>query len=339
MKKLAVLMPTYNSAKYLTDSINSILNQTYAHFDLYIYDDCSTDNSKEIIESYNDKRIFYRKNNQNLGISKTLNRGFEELLTKYTFIARMDADDWAFPERFKKQIDFLEKNESIMLCGTQGFWLNNIDKNPSSGWEYPIENNYLKLYLLFASSFGHSSIVLRSDFFIANNLMYNEDIKTCEDWDLWIRASKSGEVCNLQDFLMKYRIVNSSNHRLEENKNTHLREKAAIISNYWKTFNINLSTEQVFEYYYSSDEIIKQDFESKLKIIINSFNELFVTNAKKLKKGDRFQLSYMLARRISDFWKRSNVSRYSPVIWLIILTKVKFICTFRLIKSQLSLNH
>lgn len=336
MKKLAVLIPTYNSAQYLKESIDSILNQTYSNFDVYVYDDSSTDNSKEIIESYADRRVFYKKNDQNLGISKTLNKGLEELLSQYQFIARMDADDWAFPERFQQQIDFLEKNESVMLCGTQGFWLKNISENPSSGWEYPINNNYLKLYLLFGASFGHSSIILRSNFFIFNNLKYDENIKTCEDWDLWIRVSEKGEVYNLPDFLMKYRIVQTSNHRSAENKNIHLKERAVIISNYWKTFNIDLSPEQVFEYYYSSDQNMKHDFQNKLKIIIDSFNKLFLNHTKDLKREDRSKFQYLLARKISDFWKRSNISRYNPVIWFIILNRIKFIGKARLIKSQLN---
>lgn len=336
MKKLAVLMPTYNYAKYLQESIDSILNQTYSNFDLYIYDDYSTDNSKEVIENYSDKRVFYRRNNQNLGISKTLNRGLEELLSNYEFVARMDADDWAFPERFQQQIDFLEKNESVMLCGTQGFWLKNISENLLSGWEYPIRNNYLKLYLLFGASFGHSSIVLRSDFFISNNLKYDENIETCEDWDLWIRVSKKGKVYNLPCFLMKYRIVHTSNHRSEENKKIHLKERAVIISNYWKTFSMDLSPEQVFEYYYSSDENVKYDFENKLKIIVDSFNNLFLNHTKDLKKEDKLKFQYLLTRKISDFWKRSNISRYSPVIWFILLNRIKFIGKARLIKSLLS---
>lgn len=337
MKKLAVLIPTYNSAQYLKESIDSILNQTYSNFDLYIYDDCSTDNSKEVIESYTDKRIFYRKNNENLGISKTLNKGLDELLPNYQYIARMDADDWAFPERFEKQLCYLEENESIMLCGTQGFWLKNINENVSSGWEYPVENNYLKLYLLFSASFGHSSVFLRSNFFDSNALRYDEDIKTCEDWDFWIRVSENGGMHNLPDFLMKYRIVNNSNHRSVENKNKHLKERSIIIANYWKTFEINLSPEQVFEYYYGTNETINQNFRYKLETLITCFNHLFLNYTKNLSTSDKKKFGYLLSRRISDFWKRSNSSKYNLVIWFVILTKVKFIGNIQLIKNQLTL--
>lgn len=336
MKKLAVLMPTYNCAKYLQESIDSILNQTYPDFDLYIYDDCSTDDTPQLVASYTDERIFYIKNSKNLGIAKTLNLGLEKLLSNYEYIARMDADDWAFPERFQKQMDFLEQNKSIALCGTQGFWLSNLSETPASEWHYPTGNNYLKLYLLFGASFGHSSVILRSDCFILNGFRYNEDIKTCEDWDLWIRVSKTTKVHNLSDFLMKYRIVPTSNHRSAENKNIHLRERAIIISNYWKTFGIDLTPDQVFEYYYESNPAMIRNFDSKLIKLIACFNQLVLNHTNDLNKEDKKKLSYLLSRRIADFKKRSNVSNYNFNTWFVLLSQVKFNTLLKLIKSQLN---
>lgn len=336
MKKLAVLMPTYNCAKYLPESIDSILNQTYSEFDFYIYDDCSTDNTSQVISGCSDKRIIYIKNSENLGIAKTLNLGLEKLLPSYQYIARMDADDWAFPERFQRQVNFMDKSSGVAVCGTQGFWLNDIIENPLSGWVYPVKDNYLKLYLLFAASFAHSSVVLRSEFFASNNLKYNEYIKTCEDWDLWIRVNGIGILHNLPDFLMKYRIVETSNHRASKNQILHLKERSVIISNYWKNFNMHLSPQQVYEYYYESDAKKIQDFLPKLKLLIDCFNQLFLNNVNDLESKDKRKFSYLLARKILDFWKRSNFSRFNPVIWFLILTKVKFISITRLIKSQLN---
>ncbi|TDP00869.1 glycosyltransferase family A protein [Flavobacterium sp. 245] len=336
MKKLAVLMPTYNCAKYLSESIDSIVNQTYSDFDLYIYDDCSTDNSTELIENYNDDRIFYRKNEANLGISKTLNIGLEELLGNYEFIARMDADDWAYPNRFQMQMDFMEQNPDVNLCGTQGFWLKNMGESPTSGWQYPVSYNYIRLYLLFTASFGHSSLFFRSSFFIAKKLRYNDTIKTCEDWDLWIRVSAMGEVHNLPDFLMKYRIISTSNHRSEENKTKHFIERSKIISNYWKTFDSNLSPEQVLEYYYESNDSLKQNFIQKLKILINSFNQLFVNHTLDLQIEDKKKFNYLLARKIVDYRKRAKISLFNPFVWFLLLTHVKFISMPRLIKSQIN---
>lgn len=334
MKKLAVLMPTYNCAPYLKESIESILNQTYSDFDLYIYDDCSTDSTSQIISTYSDERLFYIKNNENLGIAKTLNLGLERVLPHYEYIARMDADDWSFPERFQKQIDFMDSNSDVAISGTQGYWLKEMHEILLNAWEYPTKCEYLKFYLLFSASFGHSSLIFRTTFFIKNNLKYNQLIKTCEDWDLWIKVSLKGKIENLPDFLMKYRIVPNSNHRSPENKKTHLKERCIIISNYWKTFNIALSPEQVFEFYYDSGLSMQDDFITKLKILIQSFNELFLKHTESLEIEDKKKFSYLLARKILDYWKRSNVNRYHPVIWMLILTRVKFIGKVRLIKSQ-----
>lgn len=333
MKKLAVLLPTYNAAYYLRESIDSILNQTFSDFDLYVYDDCSMDTTEEIMRSFNHFRIFYRKNIENLGIAKTLNRGLEELLPYYEYIARMDADDWAYPERFEKQIDFLDKNNEIVLCGTQGYWLKDISQNPMSGWKYPLNNDYIKCYLLFAASFGHSSVIFRSDSFHKHNFRYNETITTCEDWDLWIRVAKAGHVANLPDFLMKYRILENSNHRSPQKSKKHLDERSIIISEHWVDFNILLSPEEVFEYYFENKTLLKSEFIFKIKSLINTFNNLFANTKQSLVVEERKNFSYMLARRILDYWKRSKVSRLNPILWIIIVKEVTFMNRIKLLKS------
>lgn len=333
MKKLAVLLPTYNAAAYLNESIDSILNQSFADFDLYIYDDCSTDNTEELISEYKDSRLFYRKNRVNSGIAKTLNLGLEELLPQYEYIARMDADDWCYPERFQKQIDFLESNREVVLCGAQGFWLKDLNQNPNSGWEYPVRNEYIKYYLLFAASFGHSSVFLRSNHFQKHNLIYDEDISTCEDWDLWIRVAKIGPVANLPDFMMKYRILENSNHRSSEKIKNHFEERSAIISSYWDDFGINLKPEEVFEYYYGNEAMSPSNFIKKIKVLINVFNHIYTNTKDNLVLAERKNFSYMMARRILDFWKRSKVNRFNPMIWIVIVKDVKFMNTIKLIKS------
>ena len=333
MKKLAVLLPTYNTELYLNESIDSILNQTFLDFDLYVYDDCSTDNTEELISKYNDNRLFYRKNAGNLGIAKTLNKGLEELLPNYEYIARMDADDWAYPQRFEKQIYYLENNQDVILCGAQGYWLKDIKQNPSTGWKYPNSNEYIKNYLLFAASFNHQSIIFRSKFLIETSLKYDEKIITCEDWEMWTRIVKIGKVVNLPDFLIKCRILPFSNHHSPLNKKRHLEERSIIISNYWVNFGINLSPEEVFEYYYEDKAISKPDFILKIKILINAFNHLYKNSNHNLLHEERKNFSYMLARRILNYWKRTEVNRLSPVLWFIIIKEVRFMNKIKLIKS------
>ena len=300
---------------------------------MYIYDDCSTDNTEQLISKYKDERLFYRKNTKNSGIAVTLNTGLEELLPHYEYIARMDADDWSYPDRFEKQMNYLEQNQDIILCGTQGYWLKDINLNPKSVWEYPLNNDYIKYYLLFAASFGHSSLIFRSDSFQKQNFRYNESITTCEDWDLWIRITKFGQVANLPDYLMKYRILENSNHRSLQKIKKHLEERSKIISDYWADFNIVLSPNEIFEYYYANKNISRKKFSKKIKILIQEFNIIYTSANQNLLLEERKNFSYMLARRILDFWKRSKVSRFNPVIWILILKEVTFINKIKLIKS------
>ena len=333
MKKLAVLLPTYNAAAYLTESIDSLLNQTFADFDLYVYDDCSTDTTEAVVSSYANARIFYRKNTTNSGIAKTLNKGLEVLLPHYEYIARMDADDWCYPERFEKQLKFMDENPKVMFCGTQGYWLKDIRQNPLKGWEYPTNAEYIRYYLLFAASFGHSSVVFRSQHIIDHALRYDETISTCEDWDLWSRISKIGAMANLPDFLMKYRILENSNHRSAEKINKHLEERSAIISNYWSCFGLLFSAEEIFVFYYGKNLIATAEFNSKIQKLIHACNVIYLKSSAELCVQDRAMFSYLLARKILSYWKRSQVSRYNLLIWIKIVSEVRFMKKIKLLKS------
>jgi glycosyltransferase involved in cell wall biosynthesis len=333
MKKLAVLLPTYNAALYIKASIDSILNQTFHDFDLYIYDDCSTDDTAEIVLSYANPRIFYRKNAKNSGIAITLNRGLDELIPHYEFIARMDADDWAYPRRFEKQLDFLDKNQEIVLCGTQGYWLKDINQNPTTGWEYPTDSEYIKYYLLFAATFGHSSVIFRGQSIANYNLRYDETITTCEDWELWVRISKIGKMANLPDYLMKYRILENSNHRSSEKINKHLEERYTIISNYWSYFDISFFEQEIYELYFGKLPVSRKEFNLKIQKLIYAFNIIYDKAEHNLSIKDSKNFSYLLARKILNYWKRSQISRYNPLLWIMIVTEVKFMNKFKLVKS------
>src|SRR6186713_3066927 len=105
MATLTVLMPVYNAERFLAAAIDSILNQSFTDFEFLIIDDCSSDNSVNIITSYKDPRILLYQNEKNLGISATLNKGIE--LASTDLVARMDSDDISYPDRLQKQVDFI----------------------------------------------------------------------------------------------------------------------------------------------------------------------------------------------------------------------------------------
>ena len=117
-KKVSVLMGIYNCAPTLPQAVDSIIAQTYDNWQLIMCDDCSTDNTYDIAKDYAEKypdKIVLIRNEENLKLSKTLNHCLEYADGEY--IARMDGDDISMPERFEKQVAFLEENPKYIVCG------------------------------------------------------------------------------------------------------------------------------------------------------------------------------------------------------------------------------
>ncbi|GAB5564471.1 MAG: glycosyltransferase family 2 protein [Winogradskyella sp.] len=335
MKTLAVILPTYNAAHFLEDAIASLLNQTYNSFDIYIIDDCSTDHTKEVVNSFEDSRVNYVKNKKNLGLASTLNLGLELLVKQYKYIARMDADDWAYPDRFQKQIAYLEKNQNIAVCGTQGNWVKSFEEESSTLWKYPFNHEELKYHLLFTACFGHSSVVFRSSFLIENNIKYNEYIKTCEDWDLWTRIIRLGNMANLPDYLMKYRIVQTSNHRSEENQRMHLKERSEVISNHWKSFGIECEREFIYDAYFDVTNQSKEEVKIRLLKLIDMSNRLCKRATNDLNLVQKKRLTYRLLRIIKRTWQQAEVPLLAIDIWFFILRDIKFTSMFNTLKTIL----
>ena len=129
---ISVIMPTYNTPReFLENAIQSILRQTYGDFEFIIVDDCSTDDTEEYLRSIADSRIRVIRNQTNLGITKSLNIGLREARGEY--IARMDSDDIALPERFEKQLKFMQEHQNVIVCGDLNVAHQPIDlKNPKT---------------------------------------------------------------------------------------------------------------------------------------------------------------------------------------------------------------
>lgn len=333
MKTLAVLLPTYNAAHFLNEAIDSILEQTFTDFDLYIIDDCSTDNTKAVVDIYSDSRINYIKNNANLGLAATLNKGIKKLAPNYKFITRMDADDWSFPDRLEKQVSFLKSNLDLIMCGTQGYWLKEFQDRIQSPWKYPLSHEEIKYQLLFSACFGHSSIMFRSELLNNNEITYNESIKTCEDWDLWTRIIHISKVANLTDFLMKYRIVDSSNHRSEENRKKHLKERSKVIANYWNSFNIECDEAFIHSVYFNENQKSKAELKSDMLKLISMSNKLYLCASNELNDSQLDRLKYRLLRNLKRTWKLSKVSKFSIDIWMLIFKNVTFSRVFNTLKT------
>ncbi len=194
---ISVVLPVYNAERYIAAAILSILNQTFTDFELIIVDDGSTDNSTAVICSFKDERIKYHKNETNLKLVATLNRGFS--LAKGKYIARMDADDIAYPERLQEQYKFLEEHPEVGLCGTWYRSFGNIDAIS----KLEVEHFEILFKLLYQFHFLHPSWMIRKDIVIKYNIEYK--ILYGEDYDFVYQLLPYTRFANLPKVLMDYR--------------------------------------------------------------------------------------------------------------------------------------
>lgn len=197
MPKISVILPCYNAESTISEAIQSILTQTFSDFELIVIDDGSRDHSANIVESFNDTRILFIKNEKNLGLIRTLNKGID--LASGEYIARMDADDIALPERFAKQVCFLDTHPEVALLGT------GYECFPKTKTIIPIEKPTL-LDMLKACPFGHPTVMFRRKKFLEAGLRYDLNYPHAEDYELWSRAIRVFTCCNLQEPLLKYRV-------------------------------------------------------------------------------------------------------------------------------------
>lgn len=194
-------MPVFNGEKHLLEAIESILGQTYKDFELFIINDGSTDSTEQIILGIKDERIRYVKNERNIGLSNTLNKGLS--LIDHAYIARMDADDIAFPTRFEEQVKFLDTHPGHILCGTQIEYFGDA----SILSDFPVHDEDIRIQMLFNNCISHPTVMLRAAAFKDNKLFYDPSVPfPLDDYELWIRAKEYGKFHVLPERLLRYRL-------------------------------------------------------------------------------------------------------------------------------------
>lgn len=202
MPKVSVLMPVYNTKEeFLKESIESILNQTFQEFELIIIDDGSSNDVEGIVNNYKDARIKFYKNEQNLGVAKTRNRLLD--LAKGEYCAWQDSDDIALPQRLEKQVEYLDKNLSISVLGTN--WERFPNKRVSNYPQFPMALDFIAGCVL-----SQPTVMFRAADFRKYDLKYNPELITSEDYDLWARGIKYLSYASLQEPLLKYRTSGNS---------------------------------------------------------------------------------------------------------------------------------
>ena len=196
-------MPVYNGERFLKETIDSVLAQSYSDFIFLIINDGSTDRTAEIICSYSDKRIIYQENEKNIGLVATLNNGIEIVDTE--FLARMDADDLWHPTKLERQIQLLDSRPDVGLCGTSIRKFGAFEGD----FIFPIDNEGLKVGFLFYCCMSHPSVVFRMSFLKESGLRYKTDYFPAEDYKMWTDCLEKTQIYNIPEVLVYYRQHNN----------------------------------------------------------------------------------------------------------------------------------
>jgi glycosyltransferase involved in cell wall biosynthesis len=313
--KITVLLPVYNCELYIKTAVESILNQTFTDFELLIIDDASTDATVSIIQKIEDSRIQLIQKPVNSGYTHSLNYGLQ--LAKGEYIARMDADDISYPERFAKQIAYLEMHLEVVVCGTTYKIVDN-DKRIT----LPEHHEAIKIGLLWGNCILHPSVMIRKKVIADFSIQYNTSKEPAEDYDIWVRLLSIGKLHNLQEVLVEYRVYGNqvSRKRAEEQKKNDIATKFQLLQYLEVQWDDNES--EFLERQFGKTEIISfQD----LKIFKPIQKKLELANTSGFFESKRF--SQYLIDLEADVLRKCFLKqkRYSPAMYLeYLLAKYKW---------------
>ncbi len=203
MATVSILMSTYNTpARWLIQCMDSLLNQTFSDFELLLVDDCSEVPFSGIREQYTDPRIRWIQNEKNLGLTKSLNKLLKMATGRY--IARMDADDVCLPERLAVQVQFLEEQPNVIVCGSyrRAFGLEEKDEI----WNLPATREEQQVQLFFYNcGLTHPTAMFRKTMLDEFGITYNEVYKKAQDYGIWVQCARYAPMAMIPKVLLKYR--------------------------------------------------------------------------------------------------------------------------------------
>ena len=200
--KVTVVIPVYNREKYLGDAIDSILSQTFTDFELLVIDDGSTDRTKEVMQSYHDPRMRLVCNETNEGIPRTRNKGIQ--LARGEYLAFLDSDDWAYPERLVKQVAFLDSHSDYVAVGAWIEWMDEEGRYLRRGKRKPVLPDDIAAQRLFQQGIENSTSMART--VVLWEYGHREEYDVGEDFDLWARIAAKHKLATLPEVLLCRRI-------------------------------------------------------------------------------------------------------------------------------------
>lgn len=233
---ISIILPAYNAEKYLATAIESILQQSFKDFEFIILNDGSTDNTEKIILSYTDSRIRYIKNEKNLKLIKTLNKGIELANGKY--IARMDADDIALPTMLEECYNYLENNPSFSIVAPSIYHMSEDGTKKRKTYFVAYPPDIIPFIIKFDNIITHPGVMVKSD--VLKLFKYEDSCEVLhfEDHDCWNRILNHNQykIKILEERLLLYRISsNSINSLFSSERANRFRSRQQIwINSYFK---------------------------------------------------------------------------------------------------------
>lgn len=205
---VSIVMPVYNAGAFLVEAIESILKQTYQNYELIIVDDQSTDDSWEIIKTYqnlypNRIKTVQLAINTNAAGNGAVNAVYKDLKGKY--IARMDADDISLPDRIKKQVLFMERHKNVILLGSQGIIINEYGEETGQKI-FPTRSKEIYKDFFIFHPILHPSVMIRKSMVPQKNYLYENKYGINDDYYTFFRLLQYGQFHNLKEPLLKYRL-------------------------------------------------------------------------------------------------------------------------------------
>lgn len=304
---VSVVMSTYNNAPFLPQAIESILAQTWKNLEFIIINDASTDNTKTVLEQYTDNRIRRLDNKQNCGLAGSLNIGLAE--AKGHYIARMDSDDIAFPDRLEKQVAFLEKNPDIDILGTQRLLINEAGDRLKTVNRAPIEHNRIVWSLLVdGKGLIHPTVLFRASI-ILDRGAYNPKYTASQDLDLWLRNITYARFSNLDEPLLYYRVHSTSKSfaKTQREYNFDYEIRLSYLNDLLRTDHPTDILDWI-NYQFLSNNLVNKEAAISASVFLMSLLEE-LKNRNIITQGEQYQLHYDIAERIVFIGQHSPKGR------------------------------
>lgn len=290
---VTVLMAVYNGGKYLKSSVKSVLNQRFRDFEFLIINDCSTDDFVKVVESFNDSRIVIHNNVKNMGQTKSLNVGLT--LAKGEYIARMDADDMAFPMWLEKLLSFIKDHPGYAAVSCSAAVIDGSGA-PKRIHRTPTNLQDIMVNLFFGKAMNHVGAILNKKTILENG-GYDESFSTAQDYELWSSLIRNNcRIINIPDVLVSVRVHESSHGFIEAEKKGLMETAETIARTVRSLAKLDMSHEEAIKmrlFYRFPSQLTIEDFrwvQRMYETIFEKIKQNGQLDPKLLKKSLRRQM-------------------------------------------------